>query len=330
MSTADAGPGPVEVGYWLSSEEHGPRALVTNAVAAEAHGFGHAMISDHFHPWVPAQGHAPFVWGVLGAIAHATDHLHLATGVTAPVGRMHPAVVAQAAATAAVLLEGRFALGLGTGERLNEHVVGGRWPRPAVRRRQLEEALRIIQRLFAGEEVSLEGEHFTVEHARLFSRPEVAPPVWVAASGKRAAKLAGSKADGMIGLTPDPLLVSAYRQAGGTGPLLAQLHVCWAASDQEARATAIRWWPNGAMPPSALAELSRPSQFEELAGALREESITDAVVCGPDPEAMATALLRFGAVGFDRVYVHQVGPDQAGFLDFWERAVRPLLPTSRA
>src|ERR1700704_614747 len=136
MSTAE----PFTAGYWLSTEEHGPRSLVEWAVRAEAAGFGHAMISDHFHPWLPAQGHSPFVWGVLGAIAHATDTLHLATGVSAAVFRLHPAVLAQAAATAAVLLEGRFAIGMGTGERLNEHITGQRWPRPAIRRRMLREA----------------------------------------------------------------------------------------------------------------------------------------------------------------------------------------------
>lgn len=322
MSTAEP---TLEVGYWLSSEEHGPRALVTNAVAAEACGFEHAMISDHFHPWVPAQGHAPFVWGVLGAIAHATAQLHVATGVTAPIGRIHPAVVAHAAATAAVLLDGRFALGLGTGERLNEHVVGGDWPRPAVRRQQLEEALEVIRRLLTGEEVSFEGTHFTVEHAQLYSRPEVPPPLWLAASGRRTAELAGAKADGLLALTPDPKVVSAYRRAGGDGPVLAQLHVCWAADDDAARATAARWWPNGAMPPSVLADLSRPRQFEEVAGLLTEDAVADAVVCGPDPEAMAKGVLRFAAAGFDRVYVHQIGPDQEGFLDFWAREVRPLL-----
>ena len=328
MSTAEASDTarrPLEVGYWLSSEEHGARALVRQAEMAEAHGFEHAMISDHFHPWVPQQGHAPFVWGVLGAIAARTDGLHLATGVTPPTCRMHPVVVAHAAATAAVLLEGRFALGLGTGERLNEHVVGAPWHAPGVRRRQLEEAIGILRALFEGRDVTHDGTHFTVEHAQLHSRPEQPPELWVAASGKRSVRLAGAKADGMIALTPDPSIVETYREAGGAGPVMGQLHVCWAASEDSARETARRWWPNGALPASVAAELSRPQEFEDLAATVTTDAVARAVVCGPDPEAMVRALLRFAAAGFTRVYVHQVGPDQDGFVGFWDRSVRPLL-----
>ncbi|MGQ0617631.1 MAG: TIGR03557 family F420-dependent LLM class oxidoreductase [Acidimicrobiia bacterium] len=323
MSTAEPA---IEIGYWLSSEEHGPRALVEQAQAAEDHGFGFAMISDHFHPWVSLQGHSPFVWGVLGAIAQATEGLHVATGVTAPVGRMHPVVVAHAAATAAVLLDERFALGLGSGERLNEHVVGGPWPRPGVRRRMLGEAVDIIRRLFDGEEVSAEGTFFTVEHARLYSRPVTPPPIWIAASGPRSAKLAGRAADGMIGLAPDASLVSAFESAGGMGkPRMAQLHVCWAESVAEARETAQRWWPNGALPSSLLSELSRPTQFEDTSALLSADDVAATVICGPDPEPVVRAVQRFDAAGFGRVYVHQVGPDQRGFLAHWAATVRPLL-----
>jgi G6PDH family F420-dependent oxidoreductase len=315
----------IEVGYWLSSEEHGPRTLVDLAEAAEANGFEHAMISDHLHPWVPQQGHAPFVWGVLGAIAARTTRLHLATGVTAPLQRLHPVIVAHAAATAAVLLEGRFALGLGSGERLNEHVVGGSFPRPGHRRRQLAEAIPILRALLDGDDLNYDGTHFTVEHATLYTRPDTPPPLWVAASGKRTARLAGERADDLIALTPDPTLVGAYRHAGGDGPVLGQLHVCWAPTCDRAVATARRWWPNGAMPASVLAELPRPQQFEDLAAMVTDDAIARTVVCGPDPEPAAHAVLRFAAAGFTRVYMHQVGPDQAGFFRFWDREVRPLL-----
>jgi G6PDH family F420-dependent oxidoreductase len=314
----------LEVGFWLSSEEHGARELVELAAAAEDHGFEHAMISDHFHPWVPAQGHSPFVWGVLGAIAEATSHLHLATGVTAPIARMHPAVVAHAAATAAVLLEGRFALGLGTGERLNEHVVGGAWPRPGTRRRQLCEAIEVIRRLFDGDEVSFDGAHVRVDHAQLYTRPSTPPPIWVAASGPRTAKVAGKHADGLISVAADPVLSSAYAAAGGTGLAIGQLHVCWAPTVDEARATALRWWPNAAMPPSVLTELARPSQLADVADLVDEAALARQVVCGPDAEAIATALLRFAAAGYHRVYVHQIGPDQAGFLDLWTKELSAL------
>ena len=326
MSTAEP-PGPaIEIGYWLSSEEHGPRSLVEHARLAEDHGFGHAMISDHFHPWVPQQGHAPFVWGVLGAIAEATDRLHLATGVTAPVVRMHPVVVAHAAATAAVLLPGRFALGLGTGELLNEHVTGAAWPRVGVRRRMLAEAIELIRKLFDGEEVNHEGDHFTVEYAQLFTRPAAPPPIWLAASGARAARLAGEVADGLIGLEPDPSLVDAFETAGGAGkPRVAQLHVCWATDEAEARATALRMWPNGGLPASMHAELARPSQFEDAAALVDEDGVAEAVLCGPDPQPIVRAVQRFAAAGFTRVYVHQVGPDQEGFVAFWCSEVRPQL-----
>jgi G6PDH family F420-dependent oxidoreductase len=317
--------GCVEVGFWLSSEEHGARDLVELAVAAEDHGFAHAMISDHLHPWVPEQGHAPFVWGVLGAIGRATSALHLATGVTAPTARMHPVVVAHAAATAAVLLEGRFALGVGTGERLNEHVVGGPWPRPAIRRAHLQEAVHVLRRLFDGDEVSFDGDHVTVEHAQLYTRPSAPPPIWIAASGPRSARVAGIDGDGLIALAPDPSLVSAYRSAGGTGPRVAQLHVCWAPTEDEARATARRWWPNGGMPPSVLSELARPRQIAEVADLVSEDDVAQQVLCGPDPEPIARAVLRFGAAGFTRVYLHQVGPDQQGFLDLWAKELGCLL-----
>jgi G6PDH family F420-dependent oxidoreductase len=316
----------IEVGYWLSSEEHGPRALVDAAVRAEAAGFERAMISDHLHPWTPTQGQAPFVWGVLGAIAQATDRLHLATGVTAPIIRTHPAIVAHAAATAAVLLEGRFELGLGTGERLNEHVVGTPWPRAGIRRRMLAEAIDVIRDLFGGEEVNHEGEHFRVEHAQLFTLPSAPPPILVAASGRRSAQLAGEKADGLISLAPTPNLIEAFERSGGSGkPRIGQVHVCWAATEDEARRTALRWWPNGGVPGRLNSELARPGDFAALADLVTEDAVADAVVCGPDPEAHHRAVARFGAAGYDRVYVHQVGPDQEGFLDFWTREVAPAI-----
>jgi G6PDH family F420-dependent oxidoreductase len=326
MSTADRPGGAIEVGYWLSSEEHGPRRLVELARLAEDHGFEHAMISDHFHPWTPEQGHAPFVWGVLGAIAQATERLHLATGVTAPIARMHPAVVAQAAATATLLLDGRFALGLGTGERLNEHVVGGPWPRPGIRRRTLAEAIEVIRRLLEGDEVSFEGEHVTVEHAQLWSRPVTPPPLWIAASGRRSAQLAGRSGDGMVCLAPQPELLGAFETAGGGGkPVVVQLHFCWAPTVEEGRATARKIWPNAAFPPSLVAELARPAQFADAAALVSEDAVAEAVICGPDADAMARSVLRCAAVGATRVYAHQIGPDQEGFLDFWTAEVAPRL-----
>lgn len=319
-------PQGLEVGYWLSSEEHGARELVELAVRAEAVGFSRAMISDHFHPWTPKQGHAPFVWGVLGAIGHATTELRLATGVTAPIIRTHPAIVAHAAATASVLLGERFELGLGTGERLNEHVTGQRWPRPGVRRRMLTEAIEVIRALWAGDKVNHEGTYFRVEHTQLFTRPATPPPILLACSGRRSAQLAGEVADGIVSYSPDPRLVEAYERAGGAGGArIGQLHVCWAATEDEARRTATEWWPNAAIPESLNSELEQPGDFAKLAQLVDVDDVAETVVCGPDVEVLATAVTRFAAAGYDRVYLHQVGPDQQGFFDFWTRELAPAL-----
>jgi G6PDH family F420-dependent oxidoreductase len=315
---------PFEVGYWLSSEEHGARELVDPAVAAEASGFGSAMISDHFHPWTPVQGHAPFVWTIIGGIAARTSTLHLATGVTAPIVRVHPVVVAHAAATAAVLLPGRFALGLGSGERLNEHVTGQPWPRPGIRRRMLAEAVEVIRGLLAGGPFDHEGDWFRVEHAELFTRPATPPPLWLAVGGRRSARLAGERADGMVAVAPDSRLVEGFEAAGGMGGERAgQLHVCWAETEAEARATAHQWWPVAGLPPRLLSEPERPADVAGAAALVTEDAVADAVVCGPDPEQHVRAIARFAAAGFSRVYVHQVGPDQSGFFGFYEREVLP-------
>src|SRR4051794_39719894 len=219
----------LEIGYWLSSEEHAPKALVHHAVLAEEAGFASAMISDHFHPWVRTQGQSPFVWTVLGAIATATSQLRVGTGVTAPIVRMHPAIVAHAAATAAVMFDGRFFLGLGTGERLSEHVTGERWPGATERRVMLAEAVDVIRALFSGRNVNHRGDYFRVENAQLFTRPLTSPPVMLAVGGAKSAALAGQIGDGMIAVAPTGAAVEAFEAAGGVGkPKLGQLHVCWA------------------------------------------------------------------------------------------------------
>jgi G6PDH family F420-dependent oxidoreductase len=323
-STASDPAGEFSVGYWLSSEEHPPPELVRNARDAEAAGFRAAMISDHFHPWTPDQGSSSFVWTVIGAIAQAT-RLHLATGVTAPICRMHPAVVAHAAATATILLEGRFALGLGTGERLNEHVTGARWERPATRRRMLAEAIEIIRPLLRGELVNHDGEHFTVEHAQLYTHPATPPPLWIAASGPSGARLAGRAGDGLVAVEPNPKLTDAYAASGGTGIRVGQLHVCVADTVGEACETARRWWRHGALPPALFTELARPQEFAAASAAVTEKQIADAIVCGPDPDRHVVALARFASAGFHRVYVHQVGPEQRAMLALYARDVLPSL-----
>ena len=226
------------VGYALSSEEHAPEAMVEHAVAAEAAGFEFAMVSDHFHPWIERHPHSPFVWSVLGALAGATDGLRFGTGVTCPTIRIHPAIIAQAAATTARMAKGRFFLGVGTGENLNEHILGDAWPEWEVRAEMLEEAVEIIRDLWRGETTSYRGQYYTVQNARLFTLPDEAPPIVVAAGGPEMAALAGRIGDGFVGTGPDPELIETYREAGGDGPLYGQVTLCWARSEADARKTA--------------------------------------------------------------------------------------------
>jgi coenzyme F420-dependent glucose-6-phosphate dehydrogenase len=314
------------IGYTLSSEENGPAALVRQAVRAEQVGFSFAVISDHFHPWTDEQGESPFVWGVLGAIAQATERIELATGVTCPTTRIHPAIVAHAAATAAALLPGRFALGVGTGENLNEHILGDRWPPVADRQARLEEAIEVIRLLWQGGLRSHRGRHFRVENARLYTLPEEPPPILVAVAGERSVDLAARVGDGLVGTAPKAESIERFRSKGGEGkPTYGQLHVCWAASEDEARRTALERWPNAALSGSFPFELPLPAHFEEAVSTVREEDVAEAVVCGPDPERHLAAIREYVDAGYDHVYVHQVGPDQDGFFDFYERSVLPEL-----
>ena len=314
----------MQLGYWLSSEEHGPSALVDHAVSAERAGFALAVASDHFHPWVPAQGQSPFIWSVLGAIAHATESIALATGVSAPIHRIHPVLLAQAASTVAAMAPGRFTLGLGLGERLNEHVTGQAWPRPGIRRRMLGEAIDILRPMLAGEEVNYDGEYYTVEHAQLFTRAASPPRIWVAVGGLRTAQFAGERADGMIGLEPNAANVEAFESAGGAGkPVVAQIHVCIAAAVDDAVDTVTRWWPQQGLPPELFGELSRPSQFAAAVDLVDAKRLQDLIVCCDNAAPIFDAIAAFAGAGYTHVLLHQVGPDQDRLFDL---ARRELLP----
>ncbi len=316
----------LELGYWLSSEEHDPKTLVRNAARAEQAGFGLAGISDHYHPWVPEQGQSPFVWSVLGGIAEATDHLRIGTGVTAPLIRMHPAIVAQAAATATVMLDGRFFLGVGTGERLNEHITGAHWPRPDVRRDMLEEAVGIIRQLWDGGPVDHHGAHYTVEQAQLFSLPDRPPPIVVAGSSTKSAQLAGRIGDGFFGVIPSSLQVDTFEGAGGAGkPRIAQIHVCWATTEGQARQTAAHWWPNAALKGAAITELAHPKDFAQVLTLARPDDIVQTIALGPDPQRHLDHIATYAAAGFNQILIHQIGPDQQGFLRFYETQVLPAV-----
>ena len=320
---AGYGRGMLEIGYALSSEEHRPRDLVRFAAAAEATGFRFALISDHFHPWSDAQGQSPFVWATLGGIAGATEHLRVGTGVTCPTARIHPAIVAHAAATVADMMPGRFFLGVGSGENLNEHILGDPWPPVGIRLRMMEEAVALMRELFTGELVTHDGEFYTVHTARLYTLPEQPPPIIVAASGPMAAEVAGRIGDGLISTAPDSEVVEVYERAGGGGPRYGQIHVCWGPDEAEAVKTAHRIWINGAISGELGQELPLPAHFEQAGKTVRPEDVADVVVCGPDPERHRAEIRKYAEAGFDHIYIHQVGPDQEGFFRFYADEVLP-------
>ena len=315
-----------EIGYALSTEEHGPAELVRLARRAEDAGFAFALISDHYHPWIDRQGNAPFVWAVLGAIAERTERLVVGTGVTCPTIRIHPAIVAQAAATAAAMLPGRFWFGVGTGENLNEHVLGDPWPPASVRREMLEEAVQVIRALWDGRELEHRGRHYTVENARLYTLPEEPPPIMVAASGPQAAELAGRLGDGLVGLAPQEELLQRFESAGGAGkPRIGQLHVCYAEDEARGRETAVEWWPNGGLGGELSQELATPAHFEQAASTVREEDLCGTIPCGPDVEEHLESARQYLEAGYDHIYFHQIGPDQEAFFQFAERELLPRL-----
>lgn len=316
----------VQIGYKLSAEEFGARDLVAYAARAEDAGFEFGLVSDHFHPWTSSQGQSPFVWSVLGAIAQATRTLRVGTAVTCPTMRLHPALVAQAAATTATLMPGRFFLGLGTGENLNEHIVGIGWPPGDIRLEMLEEALEVIRLLWQGGVQRHRGTYYRVDDAQLFSLPEELPQVMLAASKPGATDLAGRAADAIINTAIAPELVERFTSAGGAGkPCFVELSVCWAADEARARRTAHEVWPLAALPDPLFTELAQPSHFEAAFESISEDQVAENVVCGPDPERHVAKIRAAEQAGYTHVCVHQIGADQEGFFRFYEREVLPRL-----
>ncbi len=318
------GRGGFELGYTLSSEERQPEELVRLARAAEDTGFTFALISDHYHPWTDRQGSSPFVWSVLGGIAAQTSRLRVGTGVTCPTIRYHPAIIAQAAATVGRMMQGRFFLGVGSGESLNEHITGDVWPTPDMRQDMLEEAIEVIRKLHEGGERSHYGRFFQVHDARVYNLPDEPVPIYVAAAGDEAARLAGRAGDGLICTKPEGETVKAFEGAGGAGkPKYGQLTVCWAETQEKAVRTAHEFWPNAALEGQFKNELSRPAYLEQAAKAVRPEDVAKNITCGPDPQRHLEAIEKYVKAGFDHVYVHQVGPDQTGFMRFYAREILP-------
>jgi G6PDH family F420-dependent oxidoreductase len=316
----------IELGYALSSEEHEPNELIEHARLAEDAGFHFLLVSDHFHPWVPQQGQSPFVWSTLGGIAQATERVHVGTGVTCPIMRIHPAVIAQAAASVAAMMPGRFFLGLGTGEYLNEHILGEVWPRTPVRQDMLSEAIHILRELWKGKDYSYEGTYFTVRDARLYTLPAPLPPIYMAASGPESAELAADIADGLISTTSGDKVVNAFKKAGGAEkPRYGMVKVCWANSEAEAKKVLKQWWPVSAISGPLHSDLPTPRHFQDVVDAMGDPKIPEDTVLGPDPAPYLKAIQKLQENGFDHIYLHQIGPEQAGFLDFFKSKLLPLL-----
>jgi G6PDH family F420-dependent oxidoreductase len=317
----------IKIGYTMMTEQAGPRQLVEDVVRAEGAGFDFSVASDHYFPWLDEQGHAPYVWSVLGAAAQATSHIPLMTYVTCPTFRYHPVVVAQKAATVQLLSEGRFRLGLGSGENLNEHVVGRGWPAAAVRQAMLTEAVEIIRRLFAGGYVTHQGEHFQVQAAKLWDRPDTPPPIGLAVSGRSSCELAGRLADVMIAVEPKSDLVAMFEAEGGSGkPKVGQIPVCYDTDRDRAVARAhdqFRWFGGGW---KVNAELPGTAGFAAASQFVTREDVAKSIPCGDTVEDFVEAVRPFAEAGFTEVALVQVGGDaQQPFLDWAEKTLIPAL-----
>ncbi|WP_025745961.1 TIGR03557 family F420-dependent LLM class oxidoreductase [Kallotenue papyrolyticum] len=322
------------LGYAAMFEQFHPTDLLRYCEIAEANGFDAVMASDHFHPWTPQQGQSAFVWAWLGALGERTRQ-RFGTGVTPPGYRYHPAIVAQAAATLAAMYPGRFWLGLGAGEALNEHIVAEYWPEPAARLERLIESIEVIQKLFSGKTVKYSGKHIKMESARLYTRPETPPPIYVATSGPIMSERTGRLCDGIItvGAADDKLrlLLSRFEQGAREAgkdptrmPRILQVHVSWAETQAAAEEQALREWPNGGMP-FPKGDIRNPEDFEAMARFVRIEHFQNRVLISPDLDEHRAHLQHFIDLGFSDVYVHNVGRNQEAFLEAYGRYVVPHL-----
>jgi G6PDH family F420-dependent oxidoreductase len=319
----------MRLGYTLMSEQSGPRELVVHAAAAERAGFEFEVISDHYFPWLDEMGHSPYAWSVLGAVTQVTSRVELMTYVTCPTMRYHPAVVAQKAATIDLLSSGRFTLGLGAGENLNEHVVGAGWPPVNVRHEMLVEAVTIIKRLFQGGYVSYAGQHFRVDSAKLWDLPQQPLPIGVAVSGEQSIKAFAPLADHLIAVEPRAELVSRWNAEMGhpNSRKIGQLPICWGPDRDKAVARAhemFRWFGGGW---KVNAELPGPSGFAGASQFVRPEDVADSIPCGPDLDAIVKAVREFEDAGFTDLALVQIGDESQH--DFLEMAEKELLPALR-
>jgi G6PDH family F420-dependent oxidoreductase len=309
----------MRIGYFLSSEEFTPAQLIEQARLAQDAGFQGLWISDHYHPWNDAQGESPFVWSILGALSQ-TVTIPITTAVTCPVMRIHPAVIAQAAATTATLLEGRFVLGVGTGEALNEHILGDRWPFADERLEMLEEAVDVLRQLWQGDYVTHHGKHYTVDQAKIYTRPAQPPKVYVSAFGPKAIEVAARVGDGYISTSPDADLVGEFRRRAGEGkPVQGGFKGCWASTEDEGAEIAHRLWGTSGIPGELSQVLPSPKHFEQAAQLVTPEMTRQSLPCGPDPAGHAEQLKKFEDAGFDEVYVSNIGPHYRELIDLYRR-----------
>jgi G6PDH family F420-dependent oxidoreductase len=303
--------------------------LVEQARMAEEAGFNFVSISDHFHPWIPAQGNSSFVWSVIGGIAATTTRLRVGTGVTCPTMRIHPAIIAQAAATASEMLQGRFYLGVGTGEALNEHITGQAWPISSVRLAMLTEAIEIMRDLWTGKPVNFSGEYYDVVEATLYTKPSSPIPIYVASASPASARLAAEN-DGIVSTGPNEKMFRAFNEAGGQSkPRYGQITICWDEDRAKAEERAHRIWPVAAMGWDAKSDVAAPTIFEDFAKYIPVEEVTKKIICGPDPEPIVRQVKKLRDAGFDHIYFHQVGENIGPFMRFFERELAPALSGNR-
>jgi G6PDH family F420-dependent oxidoreductase len=308
----------MRIGYFLSCEEFTPAQLIEQARLAQDAGFQGLWISDHYHPWNDEQGQSPFVWSIIGALSQVVT-IPVTTAVTCPIMRIHPAVVAQAAATSAALHEGRFVLGVGTGEALNEHILGDRWPFAEERLEMLEEAVGVLRQLWAGEYVTHHGKHYTVDQARLYTLPAEPPKVYVSAFGPKAMDVATRIGDGYISTTPDADLVKQFRAGAGDKPVQGGFKGCWAPTEDEGVEIAHRLWANAGVPGELSQVLPSPKHFEQASQLVTPEMTRKSAPCGPDPAGHAEQLKKYEDAGFDEVYVSNMGPHYRELIDLYRR-----------
>jgi G6PDH family F420-dependent oxidoreductase len=320
----------MQIGYFLSCEEYSPKEILDQARLAEQAGFESLWISDHFHPWNDAQGQSPMVWSMIGAISQVCS-LPITTAVTCPTVRIHPAIIAQAGATSAVLTRGKFVLGVGSGEALNEHILGDRWPKTDVRLEMLDEAIQVLRELWKGGFVDHHGPHYDVEHARVYTLPDEPVPVYVSGFGPKSTRLAGRIGDGYVTTRPDTDLIDTFRKAAGAGkPMHAGYKVCWAPDEDTGVKAAHRLWANEGLPGELAQTLPSPRHFEQASSLVTEDSTRESLACGKDVDRHVEAFRPYADAGFDAIHIAQIGGGETdtnyeGFFTFYRDEVLPRL-----